>query len=131
MRGRRPLRLHADDLDVRPDRLAGDTRAGGAAAATDGDDDDVDVRLLFERFQRMRADSRDEVRLIAGVDVAIAVLARELLAVLAGVVEVFPDQHHLSAEVTHASSFTGLAFSGAQTMALTPNRRAPNAIDCP
>jgi hypothetical protein len=86
--GRRRLRLDADHLDLRPDRLRDDARAGGAAAAADRDDDRVDVGPVLEDLERLGADAGDQERLVAGVDVAVAVLGGEPLAVLARGVEV-------------------------------------------
>ena len=69
-------------------RGGGDAGAGGAAAAADRHDQHVELGLPLERLERVRADAGDQVRLVSGVDVAVAVLRRERLAVLAGVVEV-------------------------------------------
>ena len=49
----------------------------------------------------MRAHACDQVGLVAGVDVSIAVLACEPLAVLARVIEVLSDQDDLRAQVAH------------------------------
>jgi hypothetical protein len=58
------------------------------------------------------------------VHVAVAVLARELLAALARVVEVAPVEDQLGAEPAQAATLTGLACSGTQIVACTPKRRA-------
>ena len=65
-----------------------DARARGPAPSADGDDDRVGLRLLREDLERDRADAGDELGLVAGVDVAVAVENGELLAVRACVVEV-------------------------------------------
>ena len=84
-------------IDV-ADRLGGDAGAGGSAPAADRHDDDVDLRLLLEDLERVRPDAGDQQRLVAGVDVAVAVLGREPLAVLASLVEVLPVDDELGAE---------------------------------
>ena len=101
MRGGRLGRLHRDDLDTRPRRLGHDGRARRAAAASDGHDHGVDVGAFLQDLERVRADARDQVRFVAGVDIAIAVLRREPLAVLAGLVIVAALQEHLGAEIAH------------------------------
>ena len=66
-----------------------------------GHDDRVDVGPVLDDLERLGADARDQERLVAGVDVAIAVLGGEGLAVLAGRVEVLPVHDQLGAERPH------------------------------
>src|SRR3984885_12622666 len=101
LRRRGGLGLHADDLNRRPDRLGHDAGASGPAAAADRDHDDLGVRLRLQDLQGVGADPGDQRGLVARVDVAVAVLGGQLLAVLAGLVEVAPVQHHLGAEGLH------------------------------
>src|SRR5205085_12230219 len=96
--GRRLSRLDADHAHGRVDRLGGDASAGGAAAAADWHDDQLDVGLLLEDLERLRRDARDQVWLVARVNVSVAMLAGELFAVLAGFVEVLPVGDDLGAE---------------------------------
>ena len=56
----------ADDADGGVDGFGGQTRAGCAAAAADGHDNHVDIRLGLQNFQRVRADAADEGRFVAG-----------------------------------------------------------------
>jgi hypothetical protein len=93
--------LHADDFQVRLDGLAGDARSCCATAAADRHDQDIDVGLGLEQLERRRSDPGDQVRLVAGVDVAVAVLARETFRVLPGLVEVPPVDDELRAEPLH------------------------------
>ena len=50
MRRRIPFGLHADDLDVRIDRLGADRHAGDQSAAADRHHQHVEVRRLFEHL---------------------------------------------------------------------------------
>ncbi len=101
------------------------------AAAADRDDQDVEVGLPLERLQRVGADSRDQMRLVAGVDVAVAVLARKRLAVLARVIEVVTVEDELRAEALHRGDLHGVRCSGTQMIARTSKIREAKAIDCP
>jgi hypothetical protein len=98
---RRGFRLDTDHSHGRIDRLGDDAGAGGAAATADGDDDHGGLRLLLEDFERLRCDAGDQQRLIAGVDVAVAVLVGELLAMLARIVVVAAVKDELGAEAAH------------------------------
>src|SRR5439155_782711 len=109
-RGRR-RGLDADHLEPRPGRLPRDARAGGAAPAADRHDHDVDVGLGFEQLEGRRPDACDQVRLVAGVDVAIPVLTRERLAVLARLVEVAAVDDELGAEPLHRRELDGVGAS--------------------
>ena len=75
---RRRVGLDADHLDAGAHRLGGDARARRAAAAAHRHDDHVDRRLVLEQLERRGADAGDQLRLVAGVDVAVAVLGCEL-----------------------------------------------------
>ena len=100
-RGGRGVRLDADDLDLRPDRLGDDAGSGSPAAAADRHDDRIDVGTLLEDLERAGADAGDQERLVAGVHVAVAVLDGEALTMLAGLVEVPPVHDQLGAESAH------------------------------
>ncbi len=101
VRGRRRIGLDADHLDAGAHRLGGDARARRSAPAADGDDDHVDRRLVLEQLERRGRDASDQVRLVARVDVAVAVLGSELRAVLARLVEVASVRDDLRAERLH------------------------------
>ena len=79
---------------------------------------------VLEDLERAGADARDQQRLVAGVDVAVAALGGELLGVLARLVEVAAVEDDLGAEARIAATLTGLAPSGTQTIARTPKSRA-------
>ena len=106
------LRLHADHLDLGPDRLRDDAGAGGAAAAADGHDDRIDVGPVLDDLERLGSDPGDQERLVAGVHVAVAVLGGEALAVLAGRVEVLSVHDQLGAERPHRSELDRVRILG-------------------
>ena len=62
------LRLHADHLDARFDRFRRDRIAGDQAAAADGDDERLEVRVRRQQFERDRALAGDDLIVIEGVD---------------------------------------------------------------
>ncbi len=99
--GRCALRLDADHPHAGTDGRGDDAGAGRAAAAADRDDDRVERRLFLQDLERPGGDARDQQRLVAGVHVAVAVLGREPLAVLARVVEVAAVDDELGAEAAH------------------------------
>ena len=80
--------MHANHLNLRVNRLGGNTCAGRAAAPSNRHDDDFDIGLLFHDLQRLGRHASDEVRLVAGVDVSVAMLRGQLLTVLACFIEV-------------------------------------------
>ena len=77
----------ADDLDVRLQRLGGDCDAGDQAAAADGDDEGIEVRLIGQHFERDGALAGDDVEVIERVDEDQAFLLAELEGVVLGLVE--------------------------------------------
>src|SRR5258708_12584252 len=96
VRGRGGGRRPGDDSNVGPDRLGGAARARRTTAATDRNQDDVDVGLLLEDLERMGGDSCDEVWFVARVDVAVPMLVSQPFTVQPGVVEVVTDDHNPS-----------------------------------
>ena len=86
--------------------------------------DDVQIGLVFQHLQRLGADARDEQWLVAGMDVAVAMLAGQVFAVQLGFVEVRAVLDHLAPMPCMAATLPGLAFSGTTMTALTPKRRA-------
>ena len=98
---RRGIGLDADHLDACAHCLGGDARTRRSAPAAHGDDDHVDLRLVFQQLERRGRDAGDQVRLVARVDIAIAVLGRELRAVLARLVEVASVRDDLRSERLH------------------------------
>src|SRR5258708_24950569 len=101
VRGRGGGRRPGDDSNVGPDRLGGAARARRTTAATDRNQDDVDVGLLLEDLERMGGDSCDEVWFVARVDVAVPMLGSQPFTVQPGVVEVVTDEHNLCSEIAH------------------------------
>src|SRR5207244_5015916 len=91
-------RLHADHLEVWIDRLGHDAGPGGAAPATDRHDDHLDVRLPLEHLERLRSDPGNQVRLVTGMDVSVAVLLGPLGGLLARLIEIDTVRDDLSAE---------------------------------
>ena len=77
------------------------------------------------------ADAGDQERLVAGVDVAVAVSRGERLGVLPRLVEVVRRARQSAPSARIAATFTGLALSGTQIARGTPNSRAAKATDCP
>ena len=101
IRGRRGSGLHADHFGRGLHGSGDDAGACRAASPADGHDDRVDSRLFFDDLECAGRHAGDQVRLVAGVDVAVAVLGCELLAVLARVVVVTAVDDELGAEQTH------------------------------
>ena len=67
--GGRVFRLHADDLDARPERLDVGRDAGDQAAATDGHEDGVHpVAVLAQDLEPDRALAGDHVGVLEGMD---------------------------------------------------------------
>ena len=88
-------------------------RCGGrAAAATDGDDEHIDVRSFFEHLERGRRDPRDEVRLVARVDVAQPPRGRETLALDARLVVVGAVLDDGCAMRAHCRDLDGISAAG-------------------
>lgn len=88
IRGGRSFGLHPDHNDPRVDRLRDDAGTGGAAAAAHRHDDHVERWVALKQLKRRGADTRDQQRLVAGMDVARATVCGHLLAALAHLVEV-------------------------------------------
>ncbi len=86
---------------VRPDRLRDDARARSAAAAADRHHDRVHVWTVFDDLERLGADPCDQERLVARVDVTVAVLGGQRRAVLASLVEVLTVLDQLRALRAH------------------------------
>ena len=82
------------------------------SSTADGNHDHVSLGLLLEDLERLRSDARDQQRLIAGVQVAIAVLARELLAMLTRIVEVAPVEDQLGTEPPHGGNLDRVRLLG-------------------
>ena len=72
VRRRRRIGLDADHANVGVDRRRDDAGAGRAAAAADRHDDHIGGGLILEHLQRPGAYARDQQRLVAGMDVAVA-----------------------------------------------------------
>ena len=70
---------------------------GHEAAAADRHDDHVEVRRLLEHFERRRARSRDDLRIVERMDEHIALLERQLARLGVGVVEHVAVEHDLGA----------------------------------
>src|SRR5258708_19631930 len=81
--------------------LGGEARARSTTAATDRNQDDVDVGLLLEDLESMGGDACDEVWFVARVDVAVPMLGSQPFTVQPGVVEVVTDEHNLCSEIAH------------------------------
>ena len=64
VRGRIPLGLHADDFDLRVDRLRADRHARYQPAAADRNDEHVEVRRLRQHFEPERALPGDHRRIV-------------------------------------------------------------------
>ena len=64
MRGRIPFGLHADDLDVRIDRLRADRHARDQSAAADRHHQHVEVRRLLQHLEPQRPLPRDHRRIV-------------------------------------------------------------------
>ena len=77
-----------------------------------GHEDRVDPRLVLEELERAGADAGDEQRLVPGVDVAVAVLRGERLAVLPRLVEVRAVHDQLRAERAHGRHLHGVRALG-------------------
>ena len=75
---RRPLGLHANDLDCRIDRSSDRPGTEHSTAATDRDKNDIEVRGRFEQLKRGRCHSGDQQWLFGRVDVTHAVHSRHI-----------------------------------------------------
>ena len=97
-RRRETFGLHTDDADVGFDgaRRRGDP--GDQAAAADGDDEGVDLRLLRQHLEADRALAGDDRRVVEGMHQRVAALGDELHAGDAGVFESVALEHDLGAE---------------------------------
>jgi len=109
---RRLRRLGTDHPDRRVDRLGRDTRPSRAAAAAHRHEDRVDVRHVFEDLQRIRAHARDQVWLVAGVDVAVAVLGGQGRGVVQRVIELRAVEDHLGAHAAHGGHLARVSHFG-------------------
>ncbi|MNX87075.1 hypothetical protein D3C86_1189880 [compost metagenome] len=98
--GREALGLHAHDLDAGLQGLGGRGDPRDQPAAADGDDQRVQLRLVFQHFQRHRSLPRDDRLVVVGVDHDQSTLAGQLVAPRLGIVKRVPGQHHLGAETT-------------------------------
>ena len=77
--GGRGVRLHADHLDARRcTALAAMHAPAAPLPPPTGTMITSIARLVLEHLERRGRDARDQLRLVAGVDVAVAVLGREL-----------------------------------------------------
>ena len=131
-----PLRLDADHLRAAADAVRTMHAAARAAAAADRHEDDVDVRLRLEHLERVRADARDQQRLVRGVHVAQPALVLQLLDALARFVEVaavFDQTRRRSARI--AAFFSGLLPTGVDDRARARRHAGTPALstvrDCP
>jgi hypothetical protein len=81
-------RLDAKDLDVRLQRLGGCCDAADQAAAADRHDQRVEVRIVFQHFQRDGALPGDDVDVIERVDEGQALFFGLRQGIILGLVEV-------------------------------------------
>ena len=100
--GRRGRRcLHADDLYRWVEGLDHGAHPRRAAATAHRHDDRLNVWQVFQDFQCIGAHAGDEVRFVARVDVAIALLGGQALHDLAGGVKVGAVKAYLGAQGAH------------------------------
>jgi hypothetical protein len=100
--------LHRDQLEPGPERPSDDAGAGHATPAADRPNQHVDLRLPLEDLEGQRGDARDEQRLVARVDVAVAALRCQGGAVLPRLVVVAPVLDHLATETPHGGDLHGI-----------------------
>ena len=92
--------------------MRGDANTGSATAATDGDEDDVEIGLIFQHFKGLGADACDEQGFVAGMDIAIAVRARQFFAVQLGFVVGRAMLDDLGAHTFHGGNLARIGFFG-------------------
>jgi hypothetical protein len=91
----RPRRLHADDADVRPQRLGRDGGARDQPPAADGHHDGRGIGNLLDDLKAHRALARDDIGMVKRVHEHSIVLSRPFLRRLERIVEGLTDQPHL------------------------------------
>src|SRR5579883_1912199 len=85
--GGRGFSLHADDAQGRFDGAGNDAGSGSAAAAANRDEQHIQFRLVLQNFERSGGNPGDEQRLVAGMDIAVAMRCRQSFAVQARIVK--------------------------------------------
>ncbi|MCY1522753.1 hypothetical protein D9M68_576200 [compost metagenome] len=105
--GRKTFGLHADDLDAGLERLGrgGDPR--NQAAPADGDNQRIQLRLVFQHFQRHRALPRNDGLVVIRMDHGQPALLRQLVAARLGIIEGVARQHHFGAETARIGDLHG------------------------
>ena len=90
-------RLHANNLNLRVQKLGQCGNAGTETASADGNQDIVHRGKLLDDFHGNGALSRSHVQVVERMYKGISELLRQLIGVIAGLIEHIPLQHHVGA----------------------------------
>ena len=91
-------RLHADDLDLRRQRLGGNGDARDQTAAADRDEQEFEAGLVGQHFERDRALAGDDCRVVIGMHRDEPALAGQPIGGLACLDQALAPQHDGGAE---------------------------------
>ena len=88
-----------DDFRLRTQALHRERDSREQTAATDGDNDGLEIRHLLDDFEAHRTLARDDGRIIVTIDVGKATFVRDLVRLLFRLGEILPMQHDRRAEL--------------------------------